>query len=58
MASCISRCKDTSFNGSNVVEMWECESLRVVFHNLKGFDGIFIINELYNQQREVTEQLR
>ena len=51
MASCISRYKDTSFNDSNVVEMWECESLRVVFHNLKGFDGIFIINELCKQQR-------
>ena len=29
----------------------------VVFHNLKAFDGIFIINELYNQQREVINQL-
>ena len=29
----------------------------VVFHNLKGFDGIFIINELYQQQREVINQL-
>ena len=29
----------------------------VVFHNLKGFDGMFIINELYNQQREVINQL-
>ena len=29
----------------------------VIFHNLKGFDGIFIINELYQQQREVINQL-
>ena len=29
----------------------------VVFHNLKGFDGIFIINELYQQQRQVINQL-
>ena len=29
----------------------------IVFHNLKGFDSIFVINELYQQQREVTEQL-
>ena len=29
----------------------------VVFHNLKGFDGMFILHELYQQQREVTEQL-
>ena len=29
----------------------------IVFHNLKGFDCMFILNELYQQQREVTEQL-
>ena len=29
----------------------------VVFHNLKAFDGIFIINELYNQQRSLENQL-
>ena len=29
----------------------------VIFHNLKGFDGIFIINELYQQQRQVINQL-
>ena len=29
----------------------------VVFHNLKGFDGMFMIHELYNQQRQVTNQL-
>ena len=29
----------------------------IVFHNLKGFDSMFILNELYQQQREVTEQL-
>ena len=29
----------------------------VVFHNLKGFDGIFIINKLYDQQRPVEKQL-
>ena len=29
----------------------------VVFHNLKGFDGMFILHELYQQQREVVEQL-
>ena len=28
-----------------------------VFHNLKAFDGIFIINELYKQQRQVIKQL-
>ena len=29
----------------------------IVFHNLKGFDSMFIINELYNQQRAVENQL-
>ena len=29
----------------------------VVFHNLKGFDGMFIIHALYNEQRQVTNQL-
>ena len=27
----------------------------VVFHNLKGFDGMFILHELYQQQREVVD---
>ena len=29
----------------------------VVFHNLKGFNGMFILHELYQQQREVVDQL-
>ena len=29
----------------------------VVFHNLKGFDGMFILHELYQQQREGVDQL-
>ena len=29
----------------------------VIFHNLKGFDGNFIMRELYSQQRSVTTQL-
>ena len=29
----------------------------VLFHNLKGFDGMFILHELYQQQREVVDQL-
>ena len=29
----------------------------IVFHNFKAFDNVFILNELYKQQREVTEQL-
>ena len=29
----------------------------VVFHNLKGFDGKFILHELYQQQREVVDLL-
>ena len=29
----------------------------IIFHNFKGFDSVFILKELYNQMREVTEQL-
>ena len=29
----------------------------VIFHNLKGFDGVFMINELYKQKRTVENQL-
>ena len=29
----------------------------IIFHNLKGFDGVFIINELYKQTRAVEKQL-
>ena len=29
----------------------------VVFHNLKGFEGMFILHELYQQQREMADQL-
>ena len=29
----------------------------IIFHNLKGFDGNFILRELYLQQRSVTTQL-
>ena len=29
----------------------------VVFHNLKGFDGMFLIHELYDQQRSVETQI-
>ena len=29
----------------------------IIFHNLKGFDGMFLMEELYLQQREVENQL-
>ena len=32
-------------------------SIIIIFHNLKGFDGNFILRELYLQQRSVTAQL-
>ena len=35
----------------------EEQPLIILFHNLKGFDGIFIINALYNAGRRVTDQL-
>ena len=28
-----------------------------IFHNLKGFDGMFIIDEMYQQQRSIENQL-
>ena len=28
-----------------------------IFHNLKGFDGTFIINEMYHQQRSIENQM-
>lgn len=31
--------------------------LIVIFHNLKGFDGNFIIEELYKEGMKVTDQL-
>ena len=33
------------------------QEILVVFHNLKGFDGMFILHELYQQQCEVADQL-
>ena len=35
---------------------YECEII-VVFQNLKGFNGMFIMYKLYQQQREVVDQL-
>ena len=35
----------------------EEQPLIILFHNLKGFDGIFILNELYKGMRTVEEQL-
>ena len=32
-------------------------SIVTIFHNLKGFDGTFIIDELYKQQRSIENQL-
>ena len=35
----------------------EEQPLIILFHNLKGFDGIFILNSLYKAMRTVEEQL-
>ena len=35
----------------------EEQPLIIMFHNLKGFDGIFILHELYKDMRTVEEQL-
>ncbi|CAH3045654.1 unnamed protein product, partial [Porites lobata] len=44
----------------DLTDVPDCEDQReilVVFHNLKGFDGMFILHELYQQQRVVEDQL-
>ena len=38
-------------------ENTEVQPLIILFHNLKGFDGIFILNSLYKAGRRVTDQL-
>ena len=35
----------------------EEQPLIIIFHNLKGFDGIFLLNALYKAGRRVTDQL-
>ena len=35
----------------------EEQPLIIVFHNLKGFDGLFLLRQLYQEHREVDEQL-
>ena len=35
----------------------EEQPLIIMFHNLKGFDGIFLLNALYKAGRRVTDQL-
>ena len=41
----------------HVPDREEEREILAVFHNLKGFDGMFILHELYQQQREVVDQL-
>ena len=42
---------------TDVADSEDEREILVVFHNLKGFDGMFILHELYQQQREVKDQL-
>ena len=35
----------------------DVQPLIILFHNLKGFDGIFLLNSLYKARRRVTDQL-
>ena len=59
-------------DGENVVDRFLChledfahpadenieeQPLIIIFHNLKGFDGIFILNSLYKAMRTVEDQL-
>ena len=41
----------------DVSDSYQEREIIVVFHNLKGFDGMFFLHELYQQQREVVHQL-
>ena len=41
----------------SVSESDEEREILVVFHNLNGFDGMFILHELCQQQREVVDKL-
>ena len=42
---------------ADVAESDQKREIIVVFHNLKGYDGMFIIHELYDQRRPVENQL-
>ena len=42
---------------TDILDREDERNILVVFHNLKGFDGIFILHELYQRQREVVDQL-
>ena len=42
---------------ADVPDKEQQRNIIVVFHNLKAFDGLFLINELYQQQRQVFNQL-
>ena len=47
-------------NLDDLTEVPESDKMReiiVVFHNLKGYDGLFLIHELYDQQRHVENQI-
>ena len=41
----------------DVADKEQQREVTVIFHNLKGFDSMFILHELYQQQREVINQL-
>lgn len=44
-------------NELSVDEDGDDRSIIILFHNFKGYDGMFILQHLYRTQREVTDQI-
>ena len=54
---CALQCLQVLDDLTEVPDRDQEQEILVVFHNLKGFDGMFILHELYQQQCEVADQL-
>ena len=54
---CLQFLNDLDELSSDTTATDEERPIVIIFHNLKGFDGMFLIQKLYNQQRPVEDQL-